>query len=66
MSLNLEIKWEEEDLLIFKCKKCNALTRNNMEMGKAALKVQSTCPICHKTQEWNLDLNNWSLPGSPG
>jgi len=61
MSLNLEIKWEEGAELSFRCKDCQALTKNRLVQSDPGIEVQSTCPICNRTETWKLDSKRWAL-----
>ena len=56
MSLNIMIKWEEEDHLVFKCKECDSLTENKLSEEGKGVKIKSSCPICGQRIEWTIDL----------
>ena len=56
MTLNLLIKWEEEDHLVFKCKECDSLTENKLSEEGKDVKIKSSCSICGKRIEWTIDL----------
>ncbi len=61
MSLNIMIKWEEEDHLVFKCKECDSLTENKLSEEGNDVKIKSSCSICGERIEWTIDLKIWEF-----
>ncbi len=60
MRLNLELKWEE-DLLVFKCKECNALTQNELTKPESEGIIKSKFPYVIKPGNGNYNRKTGHL-----